>query len=28
MGVPLELAHGSLRLTLGPDNTEADEVLF
>ncbi len=24
MGVPLEIAHGSLRLTLGPDNTEAD----
>ncbi len=24
MGVPIERAHGSLRLTTGKDNTEAD----
>jgi cysteine desulfurase len=24
MGIPVELAHGSLRLTLGKENTDAD----
>jgi cysteine desulfurase len=28
MGIPHEIAHGSLRLTLGRDNTEEDVETF